>query len=374
MTLRARLTAAFLAVVLGPVLLGAIFVGATIAQVSHDRSAEQLDLATTGVRTALDALCTRVGASAEAAALASKGGRDLGAGREVAQRLTQGIQLVANDGRVLLAAGAMPPRPWADCGKTMPVSAPRTGYAAISARVGMLDANGHLLGYAYAVQPIDQALVHDLSVASGAAVTVLPAGSLSTERPDDRREVQAVARGLRGDATGETDNGRYVRRCDPMEGEPLPLALSVPRDDPQGLYALLLGVVVAAGLLAALAAWWLARSTARPISELAYAVDRVAGGDLGARVPVRSSDEVGRLASTFNRMTREMQGYVQALTASRDQLRGHLGLLGDTLSSTHDLDRILHVVLESAVASIVIGDEHNVLDEWRHQIFIEFGL
>jgi diguanylate cyclase (GGDEF)-like protein len=47
-------------------------------------------------------------------------------------------------------------------------------------------------------------------------------------------------------------------------------------------------------------------------------------------------------------MTRELQAYVQALTAGRDQLRGHLAILGDTLSSTHDLQRILQVILQTA--------------------------
>src|SRR5439155_804667 len=112
-----------------------------------------------------------------------------------------------------------------------------------------------------------------------------------------------------------------------------------------------LGVALLAGLLAVGAAWTLARSTTRPLAEVAHAADLVAGGDLDARVPVRGTDEVGRLAATINRMTREMQAYVQALTASRDQLRGNLGLLGDTLSSTHDLGRILDVILQTAMAA-----------------------
>jgi two-component system, cell cycle response regulator len=46
-----------------------------------------------------------------------------------------------------------------------------------------------------------------------------------------------------------------------------------------------------------------------------------------------------------------MRGYIRALTASRDQLRGYLALLGDTLSGTHDLGRILHVTLHTARAA-----------------------
>jgi diguanylate cyclase (GGDEF)-like protein len=104
-------------------------------------------------------------------------------------------------------------------------------------------------------------------------------------------------------------------------------------------------------VVAIVAAWWLARSTTRPLGELAWAAGRVADGALDTRVPVLRQDELGRLAGTFNRMTRELQSYVQALTASRDQLRGHLAILGDTLSSTHDLHRILRVILQTALSS-----------------------
>jgi len=68
-------------------------------------------------------------------------------------------------------------------------------------------------------------------------------------------------------------------------------------------------------------------------------------------VPVRGRDEVARLAEMFNRMTRETQAYARALAVSRDQLRGHLTVLGDTLSGTHDLDRILRVLLRTALAA-----------------------
>jgi two-component system cell cycle response regulator len=58
-TLRRRLTAAFLAVVLGPVLLGAFFVGATVAAVGRDRAVERLGLAAASVQTSIGSLCQR---------------------------------------------------------------------------------------------------------------------------------------------------------------------------------------------------------------------------------------------------------------------------------------------------------------------------
>jgi two-component system, cell cycle response regulator len=382
-TLRARLTAAFLSVVLGPVLLGAVFVGVTVAAVTRARSAERLDLAATGVRTTHDAVCTRLAGAAQSAAVASRGGREPNAARVVIdQELATGVQLIDAEGVELYQAGNLPTQPWADCSGQLR-DEPMSAYPTLSAEVEMRDSDGQLLGFAYAVLAVDVRLVHQLSVAAGAAVTLLPpvvappigadpasgtdpASStdpvsrakptaapvtLSTERDTHRAAVASTARGLHGASMGETADGRYVRRIDVAPGQPLALALSVERDDPQSLYLVLIAVVVATGLLSVVAAWWLAQSTTRPLTELAYTVERVATGDLSARVSVRSSDEVGRLGATFNRMTREMQGYVQALTASRDQLRSHVELLGDTLSSTYDLDRILQVILHTALAA-----------------------
>jgi diguanylate cyclase (GGDEF)-like protein len=66
---------------------------------------------------------------------------------------------------------------------------------------------------------------------------------------------------------------------------------------------------------------------------------------------VRSRDEIGQLAHTFNAMTEDLRTYVGQLQASRDELQNGLARLGETLAGSHDLDRILHVVLESAMAS-----------------------
>jgi diguanylate cyclase (GGDEF)-like protein len=347
-TLRARLTAAFLAVVLGPVLLGAGFVAVTVGAVSEGRSQERLDLAAAGVRTAMSSLCQRLRTAAETAALLG-GGRDAAAAQRVVdQQLARAVQLINSTGVAIYTGGTLPPQPWAECSG----AATAATYRAIVAHVEMLGSDGRHLGYAYAVEPVDLALVDRLATAGGSAVTVLPAASgLSTEHGTDLRQVADLAAGLHGGAMAETENGRCVRRVDQGPSQPLPIALSVSREHPQGLYLVLIAVVLITAVLSVAAAWWLARSTTRPLTELALAVDRVAGGDLGTRVPVRTGDEVGRLAATFNRMAREMQGYVHALTASRDQLRGHLGLLGDTLSSTHDVDRILQVILESALSA-----------------------
>ncbi|MGW0431483.1 diguanylate cyclase [Micromonospora sp. NPDC003197] len=355
MTLRGRLTIAFLVVVLGPVLLGAIFVGGTIATVSRNRSEEQLRLATAAVRTSISALCRQLHAAADTVAAVTDPTTRTGiANQVVARGLATSVSVTDVTGTIIQQTLHAPPGPWVDCASPAPAD---QRVRALAARIELRDAAGAGTGSVIATQLIDAAFVSRLAGAVGAAVTLLggpdPADGVdaSTETPGNRDAVVAAARRIRGDRIVAAEGDRYVRRVTPAPGQPLSLVLSVPYDQPQGRYAVLVMAVLLAGLLAVLAAWRLARSTTRPLAELARAVTRVASGDLTVRVPVRTQDEIGRLASTFNRMTRETQAYVQALTTSRDQLRGHLAVLGDTLSSTHDLHRILQVILQTALAA-----------------------
>jgi two-component system NtrC family sensor kinase len=63
------------------------------------------------------------------------------------------------------------------------------------------------------------------------------------------------------------------------------------------------------GCLGAVGFMWIV--VYRPVKELIDGTHRVAGGDLSYRLPVRSDDELGDLARSFNRMTEEVGG-VQA--------------------------------------------------------------
>ncbi|MFB9237190.1 diguanylate cyclase [Plantactinospora siamensis] len=354
MTLHRRLTIAFLAVVLGPVLLGAIFAGSTLAAVDLRRTQERLDLAAVVTRTSVGALCQQLRAAADAVALVGEPAGRVGTANQVVGRgLAAAVRLAEPGGEIAFQTPRAPAEPWADCGNPVP-----SGFRvyAIAVRSELRDAAGTPMGWVWAAAPLDRPFVDRLAAATGVDVTLADgdattAAGRSTERPAVRPAVLAAAQRIDGDAISRADGGRYVRRVGPSPGQPLPLVLSISPDPPVGTYVLLAAAVLLAGGLAVLAAWRLARSTTRPLAELAFGVQRVAEGDLTARVPVRGADEVGRLAATFNRMARETQAYVQAVTTSRDQLRANLAVLGDTLASTHDLDRILRVILRSAIAA-----------------------
>ena len=73
-------------------------------------------------------------------------------------------------------------------------------------------------------------------------------------------------------------------------------------------------------MLASTAGWWLSRSVTRPLGSAMRFAERVAQGDLSARVQVRNDDEIGRLMAALNRMTESLAGIVHQVRSSADTI------------------------------------------------------
>jgi signal transduction histidine kinase len=80
------------------------------------------------------------------------------------------------------------------------------------------------------------------------------------------------------------------------------------------------GITVVLVALAAFLVTRAVRSLVDPVEALARASEAVSGGDLSARAPVVSDDEIGRLAATFNEMTERLAVTIQALEELNQQL------------------------------------------------------
>ncbi len=69
----------------------------------------------------------------------------------------------------------------------------------------------------------------------------------------------------------------------------------------------LVGPLLVIVLVGGYVAWRVLRRTAAPVADVMDAADRVAAGDYATRVEPSGSDEVRRLADSFNEMTRRLQ-------------------------------------------------------------------
>jgi PAS domain S-box-containing protein len=135
--------------------------------------------------------------------------------------------------------------------------------------------------------------------------------------------------------------------------------------------AMTVGVIVlvaGVALLLALAAY-LGRAVAIPVKRVAEAADRLAAGDLGARVPVRGRDELARLARSFNAMGDALQEQRDELDSQNSELEHQTAELEDQqqqLSSANDELRAQRDELEHITASLADETE-------RQRVFNDFA-
>jgi two-component system sensor histidine kinase BaeS len=113
-----------------------------------------------------------------------------------------------------------------------------------------------------------------------------------------------------------------------------------------------------AALIALLVGSLLARTLTRPIRELTAATQAMAAGKLGQRVAVRSRDEIGELATSFNQMSADLARASQLrkqmtadlahdLRTPLSILRGYTeGLKDERIQSSPELFEMMHGEVE----------------------------
>ena len=186
-------------------------------------------------------------------------------------------------------------------------------------------------------------------------VTAIRAGRTPPSAADGKRRVDAVraqfdrfgAAEQRLAGTRRAASDRAARR-----------AMAV------GFSVLVLGIA----LLVAFAVY-LGRSVAGPVRRVALAADRLAGGDLSARVPVRGEDDLGRLGASFNAMGRTLQESRDELDSQNAELELQTAELEDQqdeLSNANEELRRQRDELERTTAALADESE-------RQRVFSEFA-
>jgi two-component system, NtrC family, nitrogen regulation sensor histidine kinase NtrY len=322
MRLRTRLTLAFAALAVLPVLVSAPLVARRL-RTTFDRELERRAEATSAlVAVEVERLRARVAeavtaaardSSAEALAHALEGpgalpppdaARSLAEGRglsvlalvDAQGRVRSSAHFPARAGDVeegLRAALALPPGTVAlEEVQVLAPEGPRTWPALLASTPVEGVPTAFLVGGVL----LDGALATQLSTSSGAEVEV-------------RRGPEVLA------GAGGTP-GRQLVRVLPLGGD-VSLAVAVGDAASQEAERALLGAlaaVVAGGLLLSLAVGaLLARRTTRPLEALTRGAQAVAAGELETKVESRAKGEVGVLVEAFNRMTGELGRTTRAL-------------------------------------------------------------
>lgn len=140
-----------------------------------------------------------------------------------------------------------------------------------------------------------------------------------------------------------------------MVAEPAAILAATQRDVNRILFLVTLGVVGLAFLSSLLAA----RRISRPVRALTMAAQRVQAGDLAAKAPVTGTDEVGNLATAFNRMTASISDMTDDLRDAAEEqarLRGRLETVVDSMNEgLIAVDQDGRVVTSNQAASAIVG-------------------
>ena len=142
----------------------------------------------------------------------------------------------------------------------------------------------------------------------------------------------------------------------------------VPRDELGDTLAYLrygiLGAILTSILLAGAASLLLTRQVTRPLSETRDAAIRVASGDYAATVPVKSRDELGEVARTFNYMAEEIEHYVGEIQEQKSRLEAVLEASPEAVVATDSGERVTMVNAAAArMLGIRASDRGRTLEE-----------
>ena len=107
------------------------------------------------------------------------------------------------------------------------------------------------------------------------------------------------------------------------------------------------GLVAVSCLLVLGLAYWIVGQIVQPITSLIDAAEAIASGDYQHRVYVGNQDELGMLASTFNRISQELGGRMTQLSQTSDR---QSTVLGGMIEGVIAVDARQRIVLANEAA------------------------
>ena len=104
----------------------------------------------------------------------------------------------------------------------------------------------------------------------------------------------------------------------------------------------------------------LQKAIIQPLEQVSKAMKRVAEGDLSQLVPVNGKDELSRMASSFNRMTTELQQTYRGYKTERNKLETIIMGSNEGMVVTNSLG---HIVLVNQAAELLLGKSTEVITQ-----------
>ncbi|RAP76426.1 HAMP domain-containing sensor histidine kinase [Paenibacillus montanisoli] len=126
-------------------------------------------------------------------------------------------------------------------------------------------------------------------------------------------------------------------------------------DDSHRVKVLFVYTAIIGFLLSTFFAFFLSTKITQPLLQLKKAADLISHGEYRTRVPIRSNDEIGDLANTFNHMAFELETLIRDLNHEKDHLASVHRSMADA------------VVTFNADGQIILANPHGqqLIEQWK---------
>ncbi len=254
------------------------------------------------------------------------------------------------------------------------------------------NARGLVIGSLYVNRPVDNNFMDELDFARlDTHIAFIYEGQLAAtdlskpeELEDAAENVEAIQQALAGEVwisnalAYDDDNTPDILAYAPFSmGEQVRAVIAVRNElgtllsfQSQILMTTLLAVLAVAALGIVFGILFLRITIIRPLSQLKTASEEIAHGQLDQRTPVRSGDEIGQLAGSFNKMADQVSNLVTLLegTVKEEQIAREQAERSDKVKSaflasmSHELRTPLNAII-NFTRFVVEGDTGPVNDQ-----------
>jgi signal transduction histidine kinase/HAMP domain-containing protein len=249
------------------------------------------------------------------------------------------------------------------------------------------DANTIVLGYVMVGTVLDEGFLQTIQATSDSHLAILWRGQARAATIGiDADEIAQFPTSTDVDAsptdllskTIKVNGANYfgiftLERTHTANADPLLLGVLVaaaPVEDAQRSLFFILGALLVAVIAAVvLLSYRSARTITSPLEHLAEAAQKIEAGDLGVRIDVRSSYEVGTLERAFDTMARSLQERDRAQQEYLDEVRT-VNAVSDAVVGVTDRERIFAESLNRLVALVKADAAAIVLREGAGQLLI----
>ncbi|MFH1718551.1 MAG: HAMP domain-containing protein, partial [Planctomycetota bacterium] len=107
-------------------------------------------------------------------------------------------------------------------------------------------------------------------------------------------------------------------------------------------------------MLAVIQGLLISRHISQPLSKLKKAIDKIGKGNTDVQVEVKGDDEIGQLATAFNKMVEQRKSAEDALGVSQGKLNAMLRAIADDIAL---IDKDLNIIWTNDVAKEIFGDD-----------------